>query len=85
MSKHYPELNDPAKQAQLEKRLHSVCDNALESSLLEFDRMFSKDVGRLQDTILTFELKDGEDSTVDLQKKFLRLWLKLLDQEIMKI
>ncbi|MGQ9589670.1 MAG: hypothetical protein ACUVYA_05165 [Planctomycetota bacterium] len=85
VSKHYPSLSDPSRQAEIAERLHAYCDQALEQSLLDFDRMFSKDVSRLQDAILTFDVKDGEESTVDLQKKFLRLWLQLLDQEIMRI
>lgn len=85
LAKHYPELSDPSQQAELAKRVHTHCEKALEESLLEFDRMFSKDVQRLQDVVFSFDVKDGDESTVDLQKRFLRLWLQLLDQEITRI
>jgi len=34
---------------------------------------------------MKFELKDTDGATVDLQKKFLHLWLQLLEQEIMAL
>jgi len=81
----YPQLNSPESRVQLDRRLHQVCDATLHEALLTFDKSFSKDVGALQRTVLKFDVSDTNESTVDLQKKFLRLWLQLLDQEIMKL
>ena len=81
----FPDLQDPAKRSDLEKRLHATCDRVTGTALHDFDTLFVKDVNRLQDVIFKFDVSDKEISTVDLQKKFLHLWLQLLDQEIMKI
>jgi len=40
---------------------------------------------RLQRVIAEFELPDMKASTVDLQKKFLRLWLQIVEQEITQL
>lgn len=80
-----PDLASPTRRAEIERRIHAACDTALERALLDFDGLFSRDVARLEDTILGFDVSDGEESKVDLQKKFLHLWLRLLDEEIMKI
>ena len=85
LAENFPELKDPAKQAELDRRLHATCDQALERVLLDFDKQFSGDVARLQDEIFKFDVSDKGETPVDLQKKFLHLWLQLLDQEIMKI
>ena len=79
------ELADPAKQQDLERRLHAVCDETLEKSRRDFEALFVQDVSRLQQEVLKFDVSDTHETTVDLQKKFLHIWLQLLDQEIMKI
>jgi len=85
LAQNFPELKDPTKQAELNHRLHATCDQALEKVLLNFDKQFSGDVARLQEEIFRFDVSDKGETPVDLQKKFLHLWLQLLDQEIMKI
>jgi hypothetical protein len=85
LGENFPELKDPGKQAELNRRLHATCDQALEKVLLDFDKRFSGDVARLQQEIFKFDISDKGETPVDLQKKFLHLWLQLLDQEIMKI
>jgi hypothetical protein len=81
----YPDLGSPSRRAEIEKRVHLACDSALEKALVDFDGLFSKDVDEFQRTLRGFNLSDGKESKLDLQKKFLHLWLQLLDQEIMKI
>lgn len=85
VARDFPDLASPQKRAEIEARVHAACDDALEKALLDFDGLFAKDVGRLQEAIFDFDVSDGNESKVDLQKRFLHLWLQLLDQEIMKI
>lgn len=81
----YPQLKDEEMRIEVEKKLHTICDQALTKSLLDFDSLFTKDVNALQEVLLKFDVTDTNETTVDLQKKFLHLWLQLLDQEIMQI
>ncbi|MBI4606866.1 MAG: hypothetical protein HY721_33290 [Planctomycetes bacterium] len=81
----YPETGDPEKRKDIEERLHMVCEQTLGRTLHGFETLFSKDVHRLQDTVFRFDLTDSGESVGDLQKKFIRLWLQLLDQEVMEL
>jgi hypothetical protein len=81
----YPGLRDPAARAELEQRLRSVTEDAIEQALVDFDRRFSEQVRSLQEAILKFDVADGDESVVDLQKRFIHIWLQLLDQEIMEL
>ncbi len=56
-----------------------------EWGLLDFDASFSVDLSRLEEAVFHFDLSDGDEQTVDLQKKFMHLWLQILDQEIMEL
>ena len=85
LGENFPELKDPKKLAELDRRLHATCDQALEKVLLHFDRQFAGDVAQLQEEIFRFDVSDKGETPIDLQKKFLHLWLQLLDQEIMRI
>jgi hypothetical protein len=81
----YPEVHDPVQREEIERQLKTTCDQTLALTLDSFDRTFSKDLDRLQQTVLQFDVSDGHDDHVDLQKRFLRLWLQLLDQEVLEI
>jgi hypothetical protein len=81
----YPALRDAGKREELAQRFKRVTDTAVLSVMQEFDRLFSKDIADVRAMLLKFDLKDSGESTVDLQKNFLRLWLRLLDQEIQEL
>ncbi len=81
----YPPLNNAKDREVLTRKLHTLCENALVKALGNFDAKFSRDIDKLQADLMKFELKDTDGATVDLQKKFLHLWLQLLDQEIMAL
>ena len=81
----YPDLMDPPEQERLMRRFELVTEDALLRALTDFDTRFSHDARELQEDILSFDLRETDESTPDLQKKFIRLWLKLLDAEIAKI
>jgi len=81
----YPEVNNASQREAIERHLKVTCDQALALTLASFDRTFSKDLHRLQETVLKFEISDGPEDQVELHKQFLRLWLRLLDQEVLEI
>jgi hypothetical protein len=85
MQKHYPELADPKVQETVTRRVHEVCDGSLQKALDGFNALFARDMRRVQHALLQFEFPPSSVPTVELQKKFLHLWLQLLDQEIMQL
>jgi len=78
-----PELQDAGEQARLAAHFRRVTDDAALAAIGHFHERFSPDTEHLQRTL--FEVPDADESTVDLQKKFIRLWLQLLDEEISKL
>ncbi len=81
----YPDLRDPAERERLTKSFRAITEDAVTGAVTDFDQRFSKDVQDLEQTILAFNKTESEDSTLELQKKFLHLWLELIDMEIMKL
>jgi hypothetical protein len=82
---HFPEFEDPKAQAAMTARVQEICEGSFRKALDEFHTVFVSDMTRLQRVIAEFELPEIKASTVDLQKKFLRLWLQIVDQEIMQL
>ena len=81
----YPQLKDPREQAAVTAELHATCEEAVGKAIAHFDALFTKDVERLHKVILSFNVTDTHEPTVDLHKRFIHLWLQLLDQEIMEL
>ena len=81
----HPVLLDPKKRTELQKRFHAITEEAVISTAAEFHTLFARDIERVQERLLNFDLADTDETTVDLQKKFLRLWLQLLDEEIAQL
>lgn len=81
----YPTLDDPKERAKLDHALRTMTDEAVLAAINDFDTRFSKDVLALEDVILNFDVRDTDEPTVELQKRFLRSWLRLLDEEIKKL
>ncbi len=81
----YPQLNDPVHRQDLERRIHGICEVATTRSLEVFDDLFSRDIARMQESLARFDLTDTHETPDDLHKKFIHLWLQLLDQEVMEL
>jgi hypothetical protein len=81
----FPHLQDPAQKAELERKIDEICQSTLTGSLEEFDTLFSKDVAKVRDSLLKFELSDVQESPLELKKRFIHLWLQLLDMEVMEL
>ncbi len=81
----YPNLASAAGQEELRKRLDGICQNTVTASLDGFDKLYSRDLKRVQDTLFKLDVTDSHESPTDLQKKFIHLWLQLLDQEVTEL
>ena len=81
----YPSLQDPAEQQRLADSFRGITEDAVKEAVTGFDQRFSKDVKDLERLILDFNDSESKESTLDLQKKFIHLWLQLVDTEIMKL
>ena len=81
----YPSLASEKTQEELRKRLDALCQTAVTNSLERFDSLYSRDLKRVEGTLLKFDVSDSTESPRDLQKKFIHLWLQLLDQEVMEL
>jgi hypothetical protein len=78
----YPNLKSAAEREALGNRFHATAEDAIAEAVSDFNTRFGHDVHKLKDTLLRFDLSDSHEDVVDLQKKFLHLWLQLLDEEI---
>ena len=81
----YPELRDSAEQRMLTASFQTIAESAVVDAVSGFDRKFSDDIDALAETIFEFNEEESEETTVDLQKKFIHLWLQMIDAEIMKL
>ncbi len=81
----FPTLSSDSQQKQLAQRFRTTMESALIDGLLQVENSFAADVSRVQESLLQLDLTDRETDTTELQKRFLQLWLQLLDQEIMEL
>ncbi|MFQ5503466.1 MAG: hypothetical protein ACE5F1_01560 [Planctomycetota bacterium] len=81
----YPALKATSEREKLTDSFRSITKDSVISSISKFDELFSKDVKQLEMELINFNDKGTDLSTMELQKKFIRLWLQLLDAEIMKL
>ncbi len=81
----YPDLKDSKEKNKLTANFMVMTDNSVACSIDEFRTRFSKDADAFQRTLQDLNVADSDELTIDLQKKFIRLWLQLLDEEIMKL
>jgi len=81
----YPGLRSEAEQQKLNRSFETITHDAVFSAIKGFEARFAKDADDLQNVVLDFKPRQTDETTVDLQKKFIRLWLQLLDEEITKL
>lgn len=81
----YPDLKDSREKSKLAANFRAMTDNSVACAIDEFRTRFSRDADVFQRTIQDLNVADTDELTIDLQKKFIRLWLQLLDEEIMKL
>jgi hypothetical protein len=81
----FPELRDPAVQKDFHARFERVVEESTSGALLEFEQRFRGEVDGVIDTLLAFQDERPSGTVTDLRKKFLRLWLRLLDLEVMEL
>ena len=81
----HPDLQSESEFDEIRRHFRIVTEDALMTALSDFDTRFSRQADRLQETIFDFSVEDTGESTIELQKRFIHLWLQLLDREIMKL
>jgi hypothetical protein len=79
----YPDLVDEREQEKLIQQFRITTDEAMTAAIVNFQDRFSVDVADLRATV--FNVPETDVPTMELQKRFIRLWLQLLDEEIMKL
>lgn len=78
-----PGLAEPAAQRKLERRLETLTQDSVQRVLIGFDERFSGDTGKMQEAVHRLDPGASGASRTALQKKFIHLWLQIIDQEIM--
>ena len=81
----YPSLAKSGSREDLTNRFRNVTENALINALASFEGRFARDVDDVRDSILKMDVSDTNETTEELQKKFIHLWLQVLDREIMEL
>ena len=81
----YPNLSDASQQREITESLRGLTESAVTDAILNFERRFGKHVASVRDELLQLDVSDTGETQVDLQKKFIHLWLDLLDKEIMEL
>lgn len=80
----YPGLRNESDQEQLTRDLHKATDDAVTEATTEFAELYARDIHALEERIHGFHTTRTDEPTLDLEKRFIHLWLQLLDAEIMK-
>ena len=81
----FPSLASESLRGKLRRHLQDTTENVVASTIGDFDRRFGAHLKRIEETLWNLDLADSDESPVELQKKFVHLWLQLLDQEIMEL
>jgi len=84
LSHAYPELDSPEAKAEFVMKFEAMTQDALADALVEFDKRFRGEVDELMEMIARSDLGYTDEPTHELQKRFLHLWLVLIDEELMK-
>jgi len=80
----YPELDSPEEKAAFVQMVSDTAIAALHNRMKEFQERVSMDTGRLRESIVNFQVNDEGMPTIELQKRFLHLWLMIIDEELMR-
>lgn len=81
----FPDMNGEHERLALDERIREVTKNSVTKALAGFEELFAKDVAELRLGVDRFAVEDKGETTVELQKRFISLWLQLLDEEIKKL
>lgn len=79
----YPHLADEREQEALMAQFKHSTDRSLAGAVAHFEQLFTKDVSDFQATL--YDVPRTNEPLVELQKRFIRLWIQLLDEEITKL
>jgi hypothetical protein len=80
----YPELDTPEEKARFVQMVSDTAIAALHGRMKAFQERVSMDTGRLREAIVNFRVHDEGLPTIELQRRFLHLWLMIIDEELMR-
>ena len=77
-----PGLSDPGQREELENFFEQTFERAVGEAIEGFYQRFESRLGSARESIAGFDSCSEQDS-VDLNKRFIQLWLQLLEEEVM--
>lgn len=80
----YPELETESEKEELTRSFRRMTEDSVSTSMNDFSELFAADIYKLETQIRAFNTMRTDEPTVELEKRFIHLWLQLLDAEIMK-
>jgi hypothetical protein len=81
----YPSLANDEQRARVDTAFEAITESAVVGAITDFDQRFAKDVDHVRDCLAKFTIAESTEPSVELQKRFISLWLQMLDQEIQKL
>jgi len=81
----FPGLRSESEQRQLEESFRRTTKEAVSDAIGGFQEKYTKEINEVQDHLESYAVADSNLSNFELQKRFLSLWLQLLDTEIQKL
>ena len=72
------------EQEKLTQNLRKATDAAVTEATTEFAELYARDIFALERKIHGFHTTRTDEPTLEIEKRFIHLWLQLLDAEIMR-
>lgn len=80
----YPGLEAESEKEELTNSFRRLTEDSVSTTINDFAVLFATDIRKLETKIHAFNTAPTDEPTVELEKRFIHLWLQLLDAEIMK-
>ena len=77
----FPVFEDPVAREELERYVEDSFEDALASALADFEQRFDAQLEGTRNELAAFDTTRPED-TNRLQRRFIQLWLQLLEEEV---
>jgi hypothetical protein len=84
IDRNFPELDTPEAKARLVTQVSDIANAAVAEQVIAFEERYAKDMAELRDTIAYLDVQDTGESTAELRRRFLSLWLQIINEELLK-
>jgi len=81
----FPQVTNRTRSHVISERFRATAEESLAVAVNTFDDRFGERVEEFERALLAFDLTDSDETRVDLQKRFITLWLDLLKDEIVDL